>query len=38
MTNLNQIHLIKHAWDATYYNLGKACIVLYYVFIWLQAI
>ena len=36
--NCNPIHYLKHAWSNTNSIWGKICIVLFYVFIWLQII
>ena len=32
------MHYLKHAWEATHSVWGKSCIVLFYLFIWLQII
>ena len=32
------MYYLKHAWDATHSVWGKACIVLFYLFIWLQIV
>lgn len=32
----NPMFYLRHAWDATHSVWGKTCIVLFYVFIWLQ--
>ena len=38
MTDFNPIHFLQHAWDDAHSNWGKACVVLFYLFIWTQAI
>lgn len=38
MTDFNPIHFLQHAWDETISNWGKACVVLFYLYIWSQAI
>eukprot|EP00339_Tiarina_fusa_P023488 CAMPEP_0117017978 /NCGR_PEP_ID=MMETSP0472-20121206/13954_1 /TAXON_ID=693140 ORGANISM="Tiarina fusus, Strain LIS" /NCGR_SAMPLE_ID=MMETSP0472 /ASSEMBLY_ACC=CAM_ASM_000603 /LENGTH=172 /DNA_ID=CAMNT_0004722479 /DNA_START=452 /DNA_END=970 /DNA_ORIENTATION=- len=36
--SLNPMYYLRHAWDATHSTWGKLCIVLFYLFIWLQII
>ena len=38
VASFNPMHYLKHAWDATHSAWGKSCIVLFYVFIWVQII
>ena len=38
MTDFHPIHFLRHAWDDTHSNWGKACVLLFYIFIWLQVI
>ena len=36
--NPNPMYYLNHAWEATHTLWGKSCIVLFYIFIWLQII
>jgi len=38
MTDFHPIHFLQQAWDDTHSNWGKACVVLFYLFIWSQII
>ena len=38
MTDFNPIHFLRRAWDDTHSHWGEACVVLFYLFIWSQAI
>lgn len=38
MTDFNPIRFLQHAWDDTHSIWGKACVALFYLFIWSQAI
>ena len=34
--NCNPMYYLRHAWEATHSYWGKACIVLFYSFLWIQ--
>jgi hypothetical protein len=36
MADFNPFHLIQHAWNGTHSHWGKACVVLFYLFLWFQ--
>ena len=36
MVNCNPMHYLRQAWDGTHSQWGKACIVLFYSFLWIQ--
>jgi hypothetical protein len=38
MADFNPIHCWQRAWDDAHSNWGKACVVLFYLYIWSQAI
>lgn len=38
MMDFHPIRFLQHAWDDTHSNWGKACVLLFYVYIWSQLI